>query len=888
MSKMKPRRIGSAFIDLDPVEVIRGKDQKSRQASLVNTKRGNATGVTNTEPSTGATRSGEDHAGKSPKTIYNNKKSAADVVLQGNSSELAGIAHEAGATKHAISKPQQPEMGKPGNSSPWAAKAKEVLTLSSNLNGESTSRVETAIDNAASAVIKPPEKMQQSSTAVSSRPKRAARKRYTEVDWYEDLRPTDDESSKVDNGHRGSSVSSPEPHATSSPSKPSPPKRKRRQSAQNSSKRRKGTKGKEKTPSKGDAQKLQLPLTAAPTTLPVDSLESDANPTSKNRDVRPGSSGIKRIAEDPVNSPGPKAPEQNPKEGPIGTAQLEIIEISSASPLSTNSTNEPDSDDDMNEATTDKNGAAETEQHGRGKSVGQKLTDALRDAGLTTQHLPATNMGSHLTRTSQWASIPQKSCIPVSCTHPSRDSLEHGALDTDFDLSQVQSNPVMMRQEGSESIEPTVALLDMVPGAYFDTSPPVHGTGACTDNLSSRERHSLSELSSSQASVDMGKDKDVVGSQWMTLHQNPEVVPGSEHSNNDSRHSISSLGKSFRAIIQTRKNDTEGSSRSSAADGPTALLSEESDNVHTPESQKPLLTKETPCRPMPMSIPRSSIVDDNGSPRLIERGRPGSLRFGRLSSLATTDSSTSSHARVSEDRSEDYTPHDRPSLSKFHLDMLLEYGVEAEDLFKRRSRSAFFRSHTTSGGTSIRASRHTEQQSGTRLTTVSPRRTDDSSAVEKGPGNLEQVRASAAEPSSSQRTIDELGLCTNRPLEGHRHLGKLRSIEATSQIQPSSEPPHSIMQDDADGMAWISALQAAQKSAHSLLQQTSQVCLVGCRGFIELCSLIDRISQSSSLQSKTPSARSYTSTEKAAIAFLMISSAHKKHAWSFTDSRCHL
>lgn len=815
MTKMKPRRIGSAFIDLDPLDVIREKDRKSRQASSASNYGHHAPGGTGPNPAAGVTTSGENQAGKSPKTIYIDKpKPTVGVISPENSSKLAAIAHVADATQDAAS--MQPDVGNVSNSSPGSSNVEKNSKLRlSNRDRDPTSRVMTVLDDAASAATKPPEKLQHGSTAASSRPKRVARKRYTEVDWYEDLRPTDEESSKVDNRHGGSSVSSPEPQSTSSPSKPSLSKRKMRQSASNSSKRRKDTKGKGKAPNKEDPQRLQLPLTAAPATSLVDSLGTNANPSSKNPDMQPRSSDTKRIAKDLLNSLPPKAPEQDLKVDENSAAQLEIIEISSASPLSAD---ELDSDIDMDQATTDVNQAAEAETHGRGRSVGQKLADALRDAGLTTQRQSTTNTGSHLTQTSQWVSMFRETRSPASCAS-SGNSLQHGALATDFDLAQVQSNPTMTQQGGSEPTEPTTALLDMVPEARLETSSsPVRETTACTDSSPSRESQGLRERSSRQ---DMAGDKVVVGSRRMTLPDHSKAVPAPELSNNDSKRSIPSHTEEPQAIIQNQKSETEGSSRSSAAaitEGPAALLTGESENENTPESQQPLLTRETPYRPMVMSIPRSSIVDDNGSPRLVERGRAGSLKFGRLLSLAVTDSSPSSHGRTSEDCSGDYTPRDRPSVSKFHLDMLLEYGVEAEDLFKLRSRSALFRSRTTSRGTGIRASRRTEQQPEPRLTTVSPRRTDGSSAVEGKIGDSEQGQASAVAPSSSQRTIDEVGLCSKESSGGHRHPGELLLAETASQFQPSSESP-----GGTDGMAWISELQTAQRSAHSLLQQTNRV-----------------------------------------------------------------
>lgn len=814
-------------------------DRKSRQASLARRSGGSVPGITSAEPSTADfTASRENQAGTSSKTIYNAEKApAADVQSLGNSLALAGTAHVPGATELAISKIEQRELGNTSNPSLEALKLKEASTLSTNLNEGLQSRAETSFDDAVPAAPKPPETTQHGSTAVSSRPKRVARKRYTEVDWYEDLRPTDDESSKVNRGRGESSVPSPEPQHTSSPSKRSPPKRKRRQSAPNSSKRRKGTKGKGKAFDKGNAQRLPLPLTAAPATSLVDSLESRANPTSKDSNMQPGSSDMKRTAKDSVETLPPNdAPEQDQEEDPkkdqSGTAQLEIIEISSASPLSTDKS---DSEHDMHEATTEMEHAAEEETHGRGTSMGQKLTDALRNAGLTTQRLPVTNTGSHLTWSSQWASMFQKSCSPISCVSSSRDSLEHGALVTDFDLTQVQSNPVMTQQEGSESVEAAIATLGTVHESFLKTSSPVQEVAACADKSPSQEPHSTGQLSRSQASVVVTDDEVAVGSQWMTLCDDSEAAMGPDRSNSNFRHSIPSYAEDTRAIIQTRKTDTESSSGSSAVvmtDVPTALLTENSGNAHTPESQKPLLTKETPRRSMPLSIPKSTIVDDNGSPRLMERDRAGNLRIGRLLRLSATDSSRSSHERVSEGCPGDYTPHDRPSLSKFHLDMLLEYGVEAEDLLKRRSRSALFRSRTPSGGISIKPSRRTEQQPETRLTTVSPRQTDDSTAVEQKISSSGQDKTPTAAPSSSQRTVGEMGLCTNRSSGGHRYLGKLLSTETTSQFQPSSEPAQPVIQDGTDEMTWISALQTAQRSAHSLLQQTNQVGLIDCRSFL--------------------------------------------------------
>lgn len=742
--------------------------------------------------------------------------------------QSAGTEYQAGGTKQALPKQQQPRINNVNHPAPSSAFAKDHAKIHlAKLDARPTDSVNTAIDERAPATSKPTANIQHHGTLALSRPRRGIRKTYTEVDWYEDLRPTDDESDRAEGGLKGSLVSSPDPDYIATPRGKSPlNKRKMRQSGPSSSKRRKSTKGQGKASRKGDAQGMQLPLTAPPAASRAESPGATDRTSLESHDAQPGKTEANEITDASAASLPPNAAKRDRSEDRLATQQYEVIEISSSSPLNTDKS---DSHHDMSGPGNDTVQAAEAQGHGRGKSVGQKLADALRISGLSVQRQPATNSRTQSTHMSQKVPRLGQLYSSTSRTSSSRDSLEYGVLAADFDLEQVQSNPTVLQQEVTEQMTCSMSEAHEEP---LSELPETKGAALPANNMSLRERYPVRELSVDQTSSLIKGDQHVESSQRNKPCRHSEAVRASERPDTQVEQSLWSDRDDSQAILQRYECGT-GSPRSSIAaitDGPTSPLTGHSGNEQTPESQKPLLTKQTSPQPTPLTIPRSTIVDDNGSPRLITRALTKCSRAFRLPS--ETPDSGSCEYRQDPEGSDDYTPNDRSPLSKFQLDMLLEYGVEAEYLLRGRGRTVLSHKtavpHARSGETNIKADQHAERPLEARPTTASSQHSDNNNAVQRENGSSEKGKPPTAATGSSQRTIDEVGLCAGRFSE-ERRREKLLSTETPSHPEPSSEPSRVTMLDDTDSTEWISALQAAQQSAHSLLRQTNQVRPVGCK-----------------------------------------------------------
>ncbi|CAG8890570.1 unnamed protein product [Penicillium egyptiacum] len=223
----------------------------------------------------------------------------------------------------------------------------------------------------------------------------------------------------------------------------------------------------------------------------------------------------------------------------------------------------------------------------------------------------------------------------------------------------------------------------------------------------------------------------------------------------------------------------------------------------TPESQKPLLTHESLMElnsespQHPRSVPKTSIVDSNGSPRLMPQSAKGMApqfdldgEKGHEETTNDTDTSPSEYDRRSCSISTK-RKHERLMWTKFQRDMFLEYGIETEKLA---------RSHPWPPRKKHR-----------------PSFSEEDSADE---ANSE--KASTIGPTSSQRTIDERAL-GGAPSKNHEHLDQSFRTDISASTQSAAKPHQSSTMGDHDDMKWISTLQVAQKDAHHLLQQTNSV-----------------------------------------------------------------
>ncbi|CAG8151084.1 unnamed protein product [Penicillium olsonii] len=223
-----------------------------------------------------------------------------------------------------------------------------------------------------------------------------------------------------------------------------------------------------------------------------------------------------------------------------------------------------------------------------------------------------------------------------------------------------------------------------------------------------------------------------------------------------------------------------------------AIATKKCESNHTPESQKPLLRGETVVTshsaspPEAKSAPRTSIVDTNGSPRLVPLSAkemiPGVDYDGEKyhdvnlnTSPSQYDRSFSYHSGESDNGGHTWT--------KYQRDIFLAYGIRTEELV---------RSHAWS------SARH---------------RPSFSQEVADGAASDQASTISKTSPSS-HRTIGQRGVDARQDRQFDRSIGT--DISGSSQADVKS---HRF--SDEDPMEWISTLKVAQKDAHNLLHQTN-------------------------------------------------------------------
>ncbi|KGO77734.1 hypothetical protein PITC_010040 [Penicillium italicum] len=246
-------------------------------------------------------------------------------------------------------------------------------------------------------------------------------------------------------------------------------------------------------------------------------------------------------------------------------------------------------------------------------------------------------------------------------------------------------------------------------------------------------------------------------------------------------------------ICESKANSSSEPSDIGKFDDLTARGIEGHGPGHTPESQKPLLTNESPMKPNfaspepPKSVPKTSIVDSNGSPRLI----PQSAKTMDVPQLdldgekdheettSFTDTGPSEYDRNSCSISGE-SKYEALMWTKFQRDMFLEYGIQTKKL--GRSHPSFSQEDTADG--------------------------------------TKSEKVSTFGPSSSQRTLDERAL-GDAPSKNHGYLDQSFRTDVSASTEPAAKSHQSSTVGGHDDMEWISTLQGAQKDAHHLLQQTN-------------------------------------------------------------------
>ena len=799
--------------------MIRAKDKRARELALSRRRDSGLTSVSEPEQTTAETDR-EEKSSKKPSDVNNEQMSALSTESAYDSSRLADIAHETGAPKHAI--PNAPHQTLNGNSTLSSSNDSinaNAMNAESSVDAAPPSKlvfdtdkenpnaikiqnmyqasVSKDVASSSNGVPNPGRRGKEKSPAPSkrdsviSRPRRSIRKSYAlplelEVDWDEDLRPTDDEMDKAD-GHGRTALTSPDSEYKNSADRKSP-KRKKRQSGPNSSKRRRGVKKKTNPAPKGGDRRLQLPLTAAPVVFSQTEVSgSHTGSSSRPLDGQSEAATTKGTAQIPKASFPDINVDQNQDHSQITVEKHEVIEISSDS-LSSSKQSSPEYDFDRQSSHIS---PTSNLNQGRGKVVGTKLSDVLRDAGLSSGHTddPATRP----TRLFEIAidnknadiSTPRKPLAPIS------PYLDSEVTDSSMDQGQVASDSSRL-----------VSDSQMIRADYLNLP--------MTTNLH--------RLFNNQAYIKINeKSDDATHASMVSAMGSTEIV------DEEPAHS-----QEYVKFTRSKADTSSQSSSAAKTDHQATFTIHGNQSQNTPESEKPLLTKGIPLESRPQSVPKSILVDRNGSPQLANQGNRNIqtplLINDRMGSIDMTgaSSSDSDYDQSSEMYSPGYTPESQRTWSKFHRDMVAEFGIDTEQLLHDGDRPITLSKasvpDTAVCGTSHADRQHTEKLFETRPM-ISPRPADDTPAETRTYNDHEGT--STITTTSSTDPIDEAGLC------GRDHADDRLEDPVLSRTSgpsfPGLEPRRSLMQDDVNGMEWISALQTAQRSAHDLLHVTNQV-----------------------------------------------------------------
>lgn len=593
---------------------------------------------------------------------------------------------------------------------PYALQGQQVHQLGSSLSAN-PQRLKL------SAPRKPPGSMISHERDSKSRKKDTSRLK-TEVDWNEDLRPTDDEdqanTEQLSESDAGSSFI-PSQDLVHESTLQSAQNQKRGGPITLAGPANRKSRGKGTNTARNAPKIRKLPLTAL---TAASKIKSRAKIIGSDRNFIPAVSYTQ-----------------------------DIIELSNASSTSS-SLSSPSYN--INKPPSGSQGIFSVHQNGRGKSVGQKLAYALREVDLPTKSRSSAR-GAVFSQPKAAKTADDKTASP-----PSRMSLTQSSVELVESLGHGPDERAFV----SNNVSPEPGIPQLTPLTKFSPVEPTHESQS---GLQPNEKH-VEHCSISQTS----------------MADTNECLP---------------LITNEHWIGATR----------------------------TPESQRPLLTKQTPLcetstkQPVVVSAgPKSSRVDQNGSPRLKNETIAG-LKAQMLSNdqQALTDMEIDGHPATSNfyylsecsdsdcsNCSSDEGPVLRSILpcSKFMRTMHLEYGLDPVEAPGQRECGPW-KSEISNIGE--RGRLQPMQSSFCPLP-------DDAVAPNQEPVALEAPQSQ--DTDNQQKDV---------PKTTQQDLTKDNIAQ-----EPSTERIQSAMSNqstDLDPVAWIMELQAAQSYAQNLLFETNQV-----------------------------------------------------------------
>lgn len=611
------------------------------------------------------------------------------------------------------------------------------------------------------------------------RPRRSARKASTshpiaDVDWSEDIRPTDDDKSS-ENGRDASkntsvSLMDAEPNTNK--------KRKAPKVKTGSGKRQKAAK--EKGPTSA-----QLPLTTdTGEKSQPDTVHANPDSASNILDEQLDNASTWDAIDLPTAS-FPIFEHEDENEPKAIDQKHEIIELSSDSLLLSNLSSPGQGIDSLKR---NRQGVKAT-SHGRGIAVGQKIADALREAGLNPQGSPAaeSRFSSTLMPTGETAGVPK----------------DHVTLQTRSTAGGSKSpnnpDPAPITNTYNQQIN----MFAEAPVPPTQGSPGIqkllHSTGVLKRMGSGDKADDPMEIPDDSSQATHSPE-----AMWMDSIQ-PDTCQDTLQV--DTQH------------LEDERDTPSQSSEVLVRDEIRMLPVQESESEQTPESQKPLLSVHTCVRHMTLlevskSIKKKSVVDRNGSPRLCPQ-EAGETRLDidrfLLQSIRIADSSSSEYDEDSDGYYSESKYHTGSTWSKFQRDMFMEYGIGPEELTPGMNGPRLasdgvnvdFRASQLSTATSEEDTELRQDEHG------------DRSIIRRHVSH-DDIAPSIA-PSFIPRPIDD------PKMEAEDDANVETNERRRSTESSGSTSHHLLLHGNPENMDWVSDLQSAQQSAHSLLLETNQV-----------------------------------------------------------------
>ncbi|KAJ5705321.1 hypothetical protein N7536_001010 [Penicillium majusculum] len=652
-----------------------------------------------------------------------------------------------------------------------------------------------------------------------------------EVDWDEDLRPTPNETVENKATHGGTSVADTDPNRLKTVDRKKGSKRAMPPKPQTTSaKRRKSNTRKSTTTKEGSTKGPQLPLiTLAASVLPPAAPLGNSGPS----DMGP----LHGQSKDYATKHNGQVPEASHQSSPLKDGHNKhgnnskvgvIVEIRSCTSVTTDS-------------------SSDFEDYGKGPSRTSKVSilehraqsNGETNKGKPVHVMPALSSSSDIDRKGPFRTttskvtileskgLPKGQSSQTKAVHEKNRPKHHGRAESvgnklmlalhraepsqDKPVNDptapviISSDPVQPEESPQNSTgmhQNQTEPKTVNPALIAKTLPPKEEQMQQVDDADFWKLLGDDRLSTTASSSEFESGRGLmgVGPSILDYHMEMEHIPG--FATLQPMRSEPTTSSYATNLCESQADSSSEPSNVGKFDDLTAGRIEGHGSSHTPESQKPLLTNEflmglnSVSPEPPKSVLKTSIVDSNGSPRLMPQSAKSMVvpqldldgEKGHEETTSITETSLSEYDRDSCSLSTE-SKYEGVMWTKFQRDMFLEYGIQTEKLERSHPWPPPKKHHPS----------------------LSQEGTADGAKFEK---------ASAIGRSSSQRTLDERAL-GDAPSKNHGYLDQSFRTDISASTQPAAKSHQASTVDGHDDMEWIPTLQVAQKDAHHLLQQTN-------------------------------------------------------------------